>query len=135
MKKFLSLLMYTTAVILLLINTACPEGCKIVKWSPAGNWSVTRVLGEETVTMTLEFNGSDENGDIVSEPYLVGYYEYTDKSLTLVIQFPIGSDTPFGTSYQSYSGVMDDEDHLSGTLLEYSTNPAQQGTWTAVRVR
>jgi hypothetical protein len=132
MKHSLSRLIGTAVIGLLLLYTGCPEGCNIIKYNAAGDWSVTKVQGEESQTMQLVFSGSRSSGNLYWDSYLVGYYEYEDKTLTFRLQLPNNPD--YETYLEDYTGSFEDKDHLSGTYVVYIPEDVVEGTWTAVRM-
>jgi hypothetical protein len=132
MKHSLSRLIGTAVIGLLLLYTGCPEGCNIIKYNAAGDWSVTKIQGEESQTMQLVFSGSRSGGYLYWNSSLVGDYEYEDGTLTFRLQLP--DDLGYETYLEDYTGSFEDKDHLSGAYVEYVPEDVVEGTWTAVRI-
>jgi hypothetical protein len=135
MKNLLTRIVYSVVIGLLLFYTGCPEGCNITKWNAAGSWTITRVIEGESRNYELEFDGSRDKGEIYWTDYFVGFYDYTDNVMSFSMQMPGDAGLEFDTFLETYTGEMEDNDHMSGTVKEYRTDALVQGTWTAVRIQ
>ncbi len=133
MKNLLLRSIGTAVIGLLLLYTGCPEGCHIIKYNAGGDWSITKVQGEESQTLHLLFSGSRSSGDLYWNSYLVGYYMYEDGTLTFRLKLP--NNLGYETYLEDYTGSFEDKDHLSGTYVVYVPENVVEGTWTAERVQ
>lgn len=136
MKKFLSRSVYTLLFGLLLLYTACPEGCNIIKYDVTGRWTLTRVLDGESNDMVLDFVGSRSSGEVHfifgDLVYFVDFYQYQDGTLTFRVKIPDEVGVDFQPYLDIFSGSFEDKNFLSGAFTEYAADGGV-GTWTAVR--
>jgi hypothetical protein len=133
MKNLLSRLIGTAVIGLLLLYTGCPEGCNIIKYTAVGEWSVTKVHGEESQTLHLLFSGSRSGGSLYWNSVLVGNYRYKDGTLNFRLKLP--DNLGYETYLEDYTGSFEDKDHLNGTYVEYVPEDVIEGTWTADRIQ
>ncbi len=134
MKKILSRLTYTLIIGLMLINTACPEGCNIYSTDPTGVWELTRTYDGQTDTIQVIFSGKKKHGEVYYLGYYVGNYKH-EGNFSWQMMLPDEIEWDFEYFLEFYLGDFDSDsdDYISGDFYIYD-DPVIEGTFTGRKI-
>ncbi len=122
--------------VLLLLLIAMP-GCKKKSGSIIeGSWTVSvSFAGNEPLDLFLKFEGDDKSGSVFNQKgTILGSYSLSEPMLKFTIQIYYNEIS--GNLVYLFSGALNDDSHMAGTLIGYFSNfplATLNGTWSGTR--